>query len=163
MISDFIWYYKSSDACLSVYLSIYLSVCLSVCMSVCLSVCVCLCVCMSARPSICDYSPCIPWPHFQFLNFYTACRTPWTGDQPVASLLPTHRTTQTQNKRAQTSMPRAGFKLMAPSFEWAKTVHALDCVTTVFGSGLEIHIYAISTINCVEASFVIYTHQITLS
>jgi hypothetical protein len=30
--------------------------------------------------------------------------------QPLARPLPTHRTTQTQNKRAQTSMPRVGFK-----------------------------------------------------
>jgi hypothetical protein len=36
-----------------------------------------------------------PWPLFQFLNLYTVCRTPWTGDQPVARSLPTHRTTQT--------------------------------------------------------------------
>jgi hypothetical protein len=44
-------------------------------------------------------SPCEPWPLFQFLNLYTVCRNPWTGDQPVARSLPTHRTTQTQNKR----------------------------------------------------------------
>jgi hypothetical protein len=30
--------------------------------------------------------------------FYTEGRTPWTSDQPVARPLPTHRTTQTQNK-----------------------------------------------------------------
>jgi hypothetical protein len=36
---------------------------------------------------------------FQFLNLYTVDRIPWTGDQPVARLLPT------QNKRTQTSMP----------------------------------------------------------
>jgi hypothetical protein len=30
-------------------------------------------------------------------SFYTVGRTPWTGDQPVARPLPTHRTTQTQN------------------------------------------------------------------
>jgi hypothetical protein len=35
---------------------------------------------------------------FSFLTLYTVGRTPWTGDQPVARLLPTHRTTQTQNK-----------------------------------------------------------------
>jgi hypothetical protein len=40
-----------------------------------------------------------PWPLFQFLNQCTVGRTPWTGDQPVARPLPTHRTTQTQNKR----------------------------------------------------------------
>jgi hypothetical protein len=30
---------------------------------------------------------------------YTVGRTSWTGDQPIARPLPTHRTTQTQNKR----------------------------------------------------------------
>jgi hypothetical protein len=40
-----------------------------------------------------------PWPLFQFRNlFYTEGRSPWTSDQPVASPLPTHRETQTQNK-----------------------------------------------------------------
>jgi hypothetical protein len=36
---------------------------------------------------------------FSFLILYTVGRTPWTRDQPVARPLPTHRTTQTQNKR----------------------------------------------------------------
>jgi hypothetical protein len=35
---------------------------------------------------------------FNFLILYTVGRTLWTGDQPVAMPLPTHRTTQTQNK-----------------------------------------------------------------
>jgi hypothetical protein len=39
------------------------------------------------------YSPCEPWPLFQFLNLYTVGRTPWTGDQPVEKSLSTHRTT----------------------------------------------------------------------
>jgi hypothetical protein len=40
-----------------------------------------------------------PRPLLQFRNlFYTDGRTPWRGDQPVARPLPTHRTTQTQNK-----------------------------------------------------------------
>jgi hypothetical protein len=42
---------------------------------------------------------------FSFLIMYTVGRTPWARDQPVARSLPTQRTTQTQNKRAQTSMP----------------------------------------------------------
>jgi hypothetical protein len=42
---------------------------------------------------------------FIFLILYAVGGTPWTGDQPVARLLPTHRTTQTQNKRTHTSMP----------------------------------------------------------
>jgi hypothetical protein len=62
---------------------------------------------------------------FQFLN-RTHGRTPWTGNQPVARPLPTHRTTQTQNKRTQTSMPRVGFEPTTPAFERAKTVLALD-------------------------------------
>jgi hypothetical protein len=43
------------------------------------------------------YSPCGNWPLFQFLNLYAVGRIPWTGYQPVARLLPTHRTIQTQN------------------------------------------------------------------
>jgi hypothetical protein len=45
---------------------------------------------------------------FSFLIVYTVGGTPWTGDQPVARLLPTHRTTQTQNKRTDRH----------PCFEW---------------------------------------------
>jgi hypothetical protein len=50
------------------------------------------------------YSPLDLGHFFQFLNLYTVGRTPLTGDQPVVRPLPTHTTTQTQNKRAQTSM-----------------------------------------------------------
>jgi hypothetical protein len=38
-----------------------------------------------------------PWPIFS-LMIYTVRMTPWTGDQLVARPVPTHRTTQTQNK-----------------------------------------------------------------
>jgi hypothetical protein len=71
------------------------------------------------------YNPCGPWPLFQFFNLYTVGRTPWTGDQPVAMLLYTHRTTQIQNKRTQTSIPWVGFEPTIQVFEWTKTVHAL--------------------------------------
>jgi hypothetical protein len=70
---------------------------------------------------------------FSFLILYTVGRTPWTGDQPVASSLPTHRTTQTQNKRRQTSMPRVGFEPTIPAFERAKAVHASDRAVTAIG------------------------------
>jgi hypothetical protein len=40
--------------------------------------------------------------------FYTDGRTPWTSAQPVTRPLPTHRTTQTQNKRTH----------RYPYFEW---------------------------------------------
>jgi hypothetical protein len=79
-----------------------------------------------------------PWPFLQFPNhFYTDRRTPWTGDQPVARLLPTHRTTQTQNKRAQTSMSEVGFEATIPMFERAKTVHALHRAATVIATDSE--------------------------
>jgi hypothetical protein len=74
---------------------------------------------------------CGPWPLVQFLNLYTVCRTPCTGDQPVARPLPIHRTTQTQNKRTQTSMHRVGFELTISVFERTKTVHASDRAATV--------------------------------
>jgi hypothetical protein len=74
------------------------------------------------------------WPLLQFRNLcYKGGRTPWTGDQPVARPLPTHRTTQTQNTCTQTSMPWVGFEPTIPSFERAKTVHALDGAATVIG------------------------------
>jgi hypothetical protein len=75
-----------------------------------------------------------PWPLLQFRNlFYTDSRTPWTSDQPVARPLPTHRTTQTQNKRTQTSMPQVGLEPTIPAFGRAKRVHALDRAATVIG------------------------------
>jgi hypothetical protein len=42
--------------------------------------------------------------HNEALTVYRVSRTPWTGDQPVGRTLPTHTTTQTQNKRRQLSM-----------------------------------------------------------
>jgi hypothetical protein len=68
---------------------------------------------------------------FSFLILYTVGRTAWTGDQPVARPLPIHRTTQTQNKRTQISMPRVGFEPTISVFKRAKTVHALDGAATL--------------------------------
>jgi hypothetical protein len=70
---------------------------------------------------------------FSFLILYTVGRTPWTGDQPVAKPLRTNRTTQTRNKRTQTTVPRVGFEPTIPAFERAQTVHALDRAATVIG------------------------------
>jgi hypothetical protein len=75
-----------------------------------------------------------PWPLFQFLNLHIVGRTPWTGDQPVARPLLTHRTKQTQNKCTQTSMPRVEFEPTIPVFERAKTVHALGRTASVIGT-----------------------------
>jgi hypothetical protein len=44
-----------------------------------------------------------------------------------------HRTTQTQKKRRQISMPLFGFEPTTPVFKRAKTVHALDRAATVIG------------------------------
>jgi hypothetical protein len=55
------------------------------------------------------------------------------GDQPIARPLSTHRTTQTQNKCTETSMPRVRFEPTIPVFEGAKTAYALDCTATVIG------------------------------
>jgi hypothetical protein len=52
-------------------------------------------------------------------------------DQSVARRLPTHRATQTQNKRRQTSMSRVGFERTIAAFERAKTVHDLDRAVTL--------------------------------
>jgi hypothetical protein len=66
-----------------------------------------------------------------FVGPYTVGRHPWTGDQPVARALPTHRTTQTQNKRTQTFMPRVAFEHTISMLERAKTVHAIDRAATM--------------------------------
>jgi hypothetical protein len=79
------------------------------------------------------YKPlCWAWPALQFRNlYYTVGSTPWTSDQPVARPLPTHSTTQTQNKRTHTSMPWVGFEPAIPAFELVKTIHALDRAATM--------------------------------
>jgi hypothetical protein len=80
---------------------------------------------------------------FSFLMIHTEGRTPWTGDQSIARPLPTHRTTQTQNKRTQTTMPRVEFEPTIPVFEQAKTVHAFDRAATVIGRYMYTRTYRI--------------------
>jgi hypothetical protein len=76
-----------------------------------------------------------PWPLFSFVNFpHTIGRTPWTGNQPIARPLPIHRTTETQNKRTQTSIPRVGFEPTIPAFERGKKVHVLDRAAAMIGT-----------------------------
>jgi hypothetical protein len=67
------------------------------------------------------YSPCGPWPLFSFLIYTHSVGLLGRGDQPVARLLPTHRTTQAQNKRTQTTLSQVGFESTISVFEWAKT------------------------------------------
>jgi hypothetical protein len=75
-----------------------------------------------------------PWPLLSFLIPYTDGRTTWTSDQPVARPLPTHRTTQTQNKYTQTSIPEVGIEPTIPVFEQPKTFHSLDRAATMIGT-----------------------------
>jgi hypothetical protein len=80
------------------------------------------------------YSPLDLGRLFSFLTLYAVGRTPWTRDQPIAKPLPTQRTTQTQNKRTQTSIPRVGFEPKTAVFERGKTVHDLDRAAIVIGN-----------------------------
>jgi hypothetical protein len=71
-----------------------------------------------------------PWPLLQFRKlFYTVGRTPWMSDQLVARPLPTHRTTQTQNKHTHPCLEWDSI----PVFERAKTVHLLGRAAAVIG------------------------------
>jgi hypothetical protein len=80
---------------------------------------------------------------------YTDGRTPWTSDKPIARPLPTHRTTQTQNKRIHRH----------PYLEWDSNSRsqrlskrrALDRAATV-----------ICSINPVTNSSPFYSHAYTL-
>jgi hypothetical protein len=89
-------------------------------------------MCPSIHPSMALQSFVGPWPLIQFLILYTVGITPWTEDQPIARPLPTHRTTQTQNKHTQTPMPRVGFESTIPAFQRVKS-HATDRTATVTG------------------------------
>jgi hypothetical protein len=71
---------------------------------------------------------------FIFVVLYTVGIIPWMGDQPAARPLPTHRATQTQNKRTQTYMRRVRFEPTIPVFELSKTFHTFDLAATVIGS-----------------------------
>jgi hypothetical protein len=78
----------------------------------------------------------VPWPPLQFRNhFYTDGRTPWTSDQPVARQLPTHRTTQTENKQTHRHpWLLIGFEPTIPAVQRTKTFHASDRPAIVIGT-----------------------------
>jgi hypothetical protein len=102
-------------------------------MSVCLSTYLIYLIYPSINPSIhlsihlptylWIYSPYGYWLLFQFLNPYINGRTPWTGDQPIARPLSTHRTTETYIKRKKTSMHRVQLEPTIQVFDPAKTAH----------------------------------------
>jgi hypothetical protein len=90
-------YFYLSSIYLSIYLFIYLYI--SICLSIYLYLSINLSISIYPSMYLWLYTSCGPWPLFQYLNLYTVGGTPWTGNQPVAKPLPTHTTTQTQNKR----------------------------------------------------------------
>jgi hypothetical protein len=115
-----IYFYLSLN--LSIYLSIYLHISIypSIYLSTYIYLSIYLSIYISIYLSIYGSTALADLGRFQFLNLYTVGRTPWTGDQPVARALPTHRTTQTQNKRTQTSMPRVGFETTSGRREFVR-------------------------------------------
>jgi hypothetical protein len=90
--------------CLSVYLSIYLSINPSIYLSIHLFIYLST-IYLSIHLSIYRFTA-FCW---TLAAFSVVGRTAWTGDQPVARPLPTHRPAQTQNKHTQKSMPSVGF------------------------------------------------------
>jgi hypothetical protein len=77
-----------------------------------------------------------PWSLFQFLNPIHSRKDFLDGGSPVARPLPTHRTTEIQNKSTQTSMPRVGFEPTTLVFEREKAFHVLDRAATMIGKFL---------------------------
>jgi hypothetical protein len=91
------------------------------------------------------YSPLLgPGCFFSFVIPYTAGRTPWTGDQPVARPLPTNRATETQNKCIQTLVPRVEFENTTPAFRRVMAVRASDREATVISGYLCMHVLSSS-------------------
>jgi hypothetical protein len=84
------------------------------------------------------YSPLDLGRFFSFLILYIVCRTQWTRKQPVARPLPTHRTTQTQNKHTQTSVARFGFEPTIAVLERPKTVRGQCDVRYQYCSNIEL-------------------------
>jgi hypothetical protein len=76
-----------------------------------------------------------PWPLLQFRNHFTqTVRLLGRGISPSQRPLHTHRTTQTENKSIQTSMPRVVFESTISAFERAKTFYVLNREVTVIGT-----------------------------
>jgi hypothetical protein len=69
---------------------------------------------------------------FQFLNLRQSVELLGRGISPSKGRY-LHRTTQTENKRRQTSMPWVGFVSTIPVFERTKTFHASEGGATVIG------------------------------
>jgi hypothetical protein len=71
------------------------------------------------------YNPFVgPWLLFQFLNPIDS-RTPWTGDQPITRLLPTHRTTHTQRSTHTDIHTLSGIRTHNPSIRASEDTSCL--------------------------------------
>jgi hypothetical protein len=73
-------------------------------------------------------SPLGPGLFFSFMIIFTDGRALWTGDHLVARPLPTHTTTQTQNKRINTPSIHAlcGIRTHDPSFRASEESSCLE-------------------------------------
>jgi hypothetical protein len=119
---------------LPIYLSIYLSVYLFIYLSVCLSVCIFIHSSIySCFPNLEHSASVESFVSLQFLNLREAVEFLGRVITPTQGRC-LHRTSQTQNKRRETSMRRVVFEPTIPAFERAKTVHASDRAATVIGS-----------------------------
>jgi hypothetical protein len=78
---------------------------------------------------------------FSFLILYRVGRTPRTGDQPVVSPPTTHRTTQTQNKGTQTSMPRMEFETTIPVLKRTKTLRPLWSASDLLDTIIHVFVF----------------------
>jgi hypothetical protein len=67
--------------------------------------------------------------HRKLWILQTGDTTPWTGDQPVATSIPTQG--NTSREKTHTSISRVGFEPTIPVFKRAKTVHTLYPAVTV--------------------------------
>jgi hypothetical protein len=89
---------------------------------------------LSIYLSVCGSTALVDLGHFfSFLTYTQSVGFLGRRISPVLRSLPTHRTTQTRNKRTQTSVLRVWFELTIPTFKRAKTVHALDRAAIVIG------------------------------
>jgi hypothetical protein len=80
------------------------------------------------------YSPLLDLAAFStFLILYTVGRIPWTGDQPVARPILTHRTTQTQSAHTEIHA-LSWIRTQDPSVRGAKRVYVLNRAVTMIGS-----------------------------
>jgi hypothetical protein len=98
-----------------------------------------------------------PWSPFQFFNPTHSRYDSLDGGSASSKTAIYTRTTQTQNKRIQTPMPRLWFEPTIPVFEWAKTApSALNFINPF--SALDISLYRCLLLVAISTIFHNYWH-----